>query len=78
MAADFADYFFDHLRLHANDDDVGILGGFDVAGPDFHFHFFGECFCAIGMGDRCRGGLRREQAMVQERLQYDSAHLAGA
>ena len=36
VRTDFANNFFDHLRLYRNHDNVGVAGGFDVVSADFY------------------------------------------
>ena len=76
--ADFFDERGDLKGLDADQDDVGLAGDGDVVGRDFDAPLRGERGGALGVGDGGEEAVGREDLLLEEGLEENAAHFAGA
>ena len=66
------------LRLYADENDVGLADGFYIVGEDGDAKRFRARLGFFRVKQRRAGGFGAEQAALQECLQQNAAHFAGA
>ncbi len=76
--ANFFNECGDLKRFDADQDDVGLAGDGNVVGGDFDAPLRRERGGALSVGDGREEAVWREDLLLEERLEEDAAHFAGA